>query len=45
MKLYLQVGLRGETFRSGLLYKRGNGDIFYFRPGHEVHPTYHDKNI
>ena len=35
----------GETFRSGLLYKRGNGNIFYFRPGHEVHPTYHDKNI
>ena len=22
----------GETFRSGLLYKRGNGQIFYFRP-------------
>ena len=35
----------GETFRSGLLYKRGNGNIFYFRPGHEAHPTYHDKNI
>ena len=35
----------GETFRSGLLYRRGNGNIFYFRPGHEVHPTYHDKNI
>ena len=30
----------GETFRSGLLYKRGNGQIFYFRPGHETYPTY-----
>ena len=35
----------GETFRSGLLYKRGNGQIFYFRPGHEAYPTYHDQNI
>lgn len=35
----------GETFRSGLLYKRGNGQIFYFRPGHESYPTYHDQNI
>ncbi len=35
----------GETFRSGLLYKRGNGQIFYFRPGHEAYPTYHNKNI
>ena len=35
----------GETFRSGLIYKRGNGQIFYFRPGHEAYPTYHDKNI
>lgn len=35
----------GETFRSGLLYKRGNGKIFYFRPGHEAYPTYFDKNV
>ena len=35
----------GETFRSGLLYKRGNGNIFYFRPGHEAYPTYFDKNV
>ena len=35
----------GETFRSGLLYKRGNGQIFYFRPGNEAYPTYHDPNI
>ncbi len=35
----------GETFRSGLLYKRGNGNIFYFRPGHEAYPTYFDNNV
>ena len=28
-----------------LLYKRGNGQIFYFRPGHEAYPTYHNKDI
>ena len=30
----------GEVFRSGLLYERGNGKIFYFQPGHETYPTY-----
>jgi len=24
----------GEVFRSGLTYKRGAGNVFYFRPGH-----------
>ena len=35
----------GEVFRSGLTYKRGAGNIFYFRPGHETYPTFHDANI
>ncbi len=35
----------GEVFRSGLTYRRGAGNIFYFRPGHETYPTYHDDNI
>jgi len=35
----------GEVFRSGCCFLRGNGRIFYFRPGHETNPTYHDKNI
>jgi trehalose utilization protein len=30
----------GEVFRSGCCYIRGTGRIFYFRPGHETHPTY-----
>lgn len=30
----------GEVFRSGLLYERGNGKIFYFQPGHESFPTF-----
>ena len=35
----------GEVFRSGLTYQRGAGKIFYFRPGHETYPTYHDANV
>jgi len=35
----------GEVFRSGCVYKRGRGKIFYFRPGHETVPTYHDPQI
>lgn len=31
----------GEVFRSGCVFKRGRGKIFYFRPGHESVPTYH----
>ncbi|AIF44429.1 ThuA domain-containing protein [Virgibacillus sp. SK37] len=35
----------GEVFRSGATFKRGRGKIFYFRPGHESYPTYHNKEI
>lgn len=35
----------GEVFRSGCTYKRGRGKIFYFRPGHESVPTYHNKDV
>lgn len=35
----------GEVFRSGLTFQRGQGRIFYFRPGHENYPTYHDPNV
>lgn len=35
----------GEVFRSGCCWRRGNGKIFYFQPGHEIYPTYYDANI
>jgi trehalose utilization protein len=35
----------GEVFRSGCTFRRGAGKIFYFRPGHETFPTYHDANV
>lgn len=35
----------GEVFRSGCTFQRGLGKIFYFQPGHEQYPIYHDANI
>lgn len=35
----------GEVFRSGCTFTRGRGRIFYFRPGHETFPIYHDTQI
>ena len=35
----------GEVFRSGCTFTRGQGKIFYFRPGHETHPTYYNENV
>ncbi len=35
----------GEIFRSGCCYRRGRGKIFYFRPGHETHPTYFHPQV
>lgn len=35
----------GEVFRSGITFHREQGRIFYFRPGHETYPTYHNQDI
>ncbi len=35
----------GEVFRSGCCWTRGNGRIFYFSPGHETFPVYHQPEI
>lgn len=35
----------GEVFRSGCCYKRGLGKVFYFRPGHETFPIYHQPEV
>ena len=35
----------GEVFRSGQCYRRGNGKIFYFQPGHESFPTYWNPDV
>lgn len=35
----------GDVLRSGCCWNRGIGKVFYFRPGHETFPTYHDPNV
>jgi len=35
----------GEVFRSGATWTRGKGKIFYFRPGHETFPIFHNPEI
>ena len=35
----------GEVFRSGCTFRRGAGKVFYFRPGHETYPIYHDETV
>ncbi|QSG05495.1 ThuA domain-containing protein [Halapricum desulfuricans] len=35
----------GEVFRSGCCYRRGKGRVFYFRPGHETYPVYHQSEV
>ena len=35
----------GEVFRSGCCYHRGKGKVFYFSPGHETYPIYHQEEV
>ena len=35
----------GEVFRSGAVWRRGQGRVFYFRPGHETYPIYHNPQV
>jgi len=35
----------GEVFRSGAVWHRGKGRVFYFRPGHETYPIFHNPEV
>ena len=35
----------GEVFRSGATWRRGLGKVFYFSPGDQDYPVYHQKEI
>ena len=35
----------GEVFRSACCWRRGAGKVFYFRPGHESFPTFHNPHV
>ncbi len=43
--LFISSFSGGEVFRSGCCFKRGWGRIFYFSPGHELYPIYHQPEI
>jgi len=36
---------QGNVFRSGCVYRRGHGKVFYFQPGHETVPTYYNPYV
>ena len=38
--LFEESWAAGERFRSGLIWKLGEGRVFYFRPGHETYPVF-----
>jgi trehalose utilization protein len=35
----------GNVFRSGVTFRREYGKVFYFQPGHETYPTYHNETV
>ncbi|MDR2403608.1 MAG: ThuA domain-containing protein [Spirochaetaceae bacterium] len=35
----------GNVFRSGVTFRRDYGKIFYFQPGHETYPAYHNEIV
>jgi trehalose utilization protein len=35
----------GEVFRSGAVWHRGKGKVFYWRPGHETFPIYYHPGV
>lgn len=35
----------GEVFRSGCVFHRGNGRVFYFSPGDQEYPVYHHPDV
>lgn len=35
----------GEVFRGGCVFRRGNGMVFYFSPGHETYPIYYQPEV
>ena len=43
--LFISSFSGGEVFRSGCCFRRGQGRIFYFSPGHELYPIYYQPEI
>lgn len=43
--LFISSYENSEVLRSGACWKRGNGKIFYFQPGHEEYPVFYQKEV
>ncbi len=43
--IFLSSFRGGEVFRSGCCWRRGLGRVFYFSPGHETNPVYHQIEV
>jgi trehalose utilization protein len=39
--VFFETWGKGESFRSGCCWDVGQGRVFYFRPGHETYPVFH----
>ena len=35
----------GQIFRCGCVWRRGYGKVFYFQPGHETCPSFHNPYV
>ena len=44
-QVFLSWFENGYVFRSGCVWRRGLGKVFYFQPGHESVPTYHNPYV
>ena len=43
--VFLSTFSGGEVLRSGLCYRRGYGRVFFFSPGDQSYPVYHNPHI
>jgi trehalose utilization protein len=43
--IFLSTFTGGEVFRSGATWRRGLGKLFYFSPGDQEYPVYHQAEI
>ncbi|PPH34418.1 trehalose utilization protein ThuA [Rathayibacter sp. AY1E3] len=43
--VFLSTFTGGEVFRSGMTWKRGHGRIFFFSPGDQDYPVYHQAEV
>lgn len=43
--VFLSTFSGGEVFRSGMTYRRGYGRIFFFSPGDQDYPVYHQAEV